>query len=49
MKEASVDMSVVKVVELDLTTMCNAACPLCFRNHADLPSKYEKPFFRSKK
>lgn len=27
--------------------MCNASCPLCFRNHKDFPEKYSKPFARS--
>ena len=41
------DFDKVEIVELDLTTMCNASCPLCFRNHKDFPEKYSKPFARS--
>lgn len=41
------DYDYVEVVELDLTTMCNASCPLCFRNHKDFPKKFQKPFARN--
>lgn len=41
------DFDKVEIVEIDLTTMCNASCPLCFRNHKDFPEKYSKPFARS--
>lgn len=40
------DYDKVEIVELDLTTMCNASCPLCFRNHKDFPEKFQKPFAR---
>lgn len=46
MIDMQLDLSQVEVVELDLTTMCNAACPLCFRNHKDFPEKFWKPFAR---
>lgn len=41
------DKDKVETAELDLTTMCNAQCPLCFRNHADFPSKYKTVYYRS--
>ena len=37
----------VEHVELDLTTMCNAKCPLCFRNYKSFPDKYKIAFFRT--
>lgn len=46
MADYLLDFEKVEVVELDLTTMCNAACPLCFRNHKDFPEKFQKPFAR---
>lgn len=46
MVDSLLDFDKVEVVELDLTTMCNAACPLCFRNHKDFPEKFQKPFSR---
>ena len=47
MADSLLDFDKVEVVELDLTTMCNAACPLCFRNHKDFPEKFQKPFARN--
>lgn len=47
MVDTHLDFDNIEVVEIDLTTMCNAACPLCFRNHKDFPEKYFKPFARS--
>ncbi len=46
MADSLLDFDKVEVAELDLTTMCNAACPLCFRNHKDFPEKFQKPFAR---
>ena len=46
MADYLLDFDKVEVVELDLTTMCNAACPLCFRNRKDFPDKFQKPFAR---
>jgi MoaA/NifB/PqqE/SkfB family radical SAM enzyme len=46
-KTMVLDYDYVEVVELDLTTMCNASCPLCFRNHKDFPKKFQKPFARN--
>lgn len=46
MVDSLLDLDKIEVVELDLTTMCNAACPLCFRNHKDFPEKFQKPFAR---
>lgn len=36
----------IKIIELDLTTMCNAQCPLCFRQQKNFPEKYKQPFYR---
>ena len=47
MAKTPLDFDKVEVVELDLTTMCNAACPLCFRNHKDFPEKFKTPFARN--
>lgn len=47
MAKTPLDFDKVEVVELDLTTMCNAACPLCFRNHKDFPEKFKAPFARN--
>ena len=47
MADYLLDFDKVEVVELDLTTMCNAACPLCFRNHKDFPEKFKTPFARN--
>jgi len=47
MAKTSLDFDKVEVVELDLTTMCNAACPLCFRNYKDFPEKFKAPFARN--
>lgn len=33
-------------IEIDLTTLCNANCPLCFRNQKNYPQKYKKPIIR---
>lgn len=37
----------IEHIELDLTTMCNAKCPLCFRNYKSFPDKYKIAFFRT--
>ena len=34
------DLDSVEIVELDLTTMCNASCPLCFRQSIAFPEKF---------
>jgi MoaA/NifB/PqqE/SkfB family radical SAM enzyme len=39
----------IVTVELDLTTVCNAKCPLCYRNSIKFNPKYMKPFHRSGK
>ena len=36
----------IKIIEFDLTTMCNAMCPLCFRNNINFPLKYQTNFYR---
>ena len=41
------DKDKVKTIELDLTTMCNAKCPLCFRNFKNFPAKYKTVYYRS--
>lgn len=41
------DLDNIETVEIDLTTMCNARCPLCYRNHQTYPEKYKIPFARS--
>lgn len=37
----------IEIIEFDLTTICNARCPLCYRNTKDYNEKYKKPFYRS--
>lgn len=36
----------INIVELDLSTICNAKCPLCMRQSQLFPEIYKKPFFR---
>ncbi len=33
-------------LEIELTTICNAKCPLCYRNYKQFPDKYKKPYIR---
>ena len=33
-------------LEIELTTFCNAKCPLCYRNYMSFPEKYRKPYSR---
>lgn len=33
-------------LEIELTTFCNAKCPLCYRNYTSFPKKYRKPYSR---
>lgn len=33
-------------LEIELTTFCNAKCPLCYRNYKTFPNKYKKPYSR---
>ena len=40
------DNKSIEIIELDLTTMCNARCPLCFRHSQQFPEKFKKPFWR---
>lgn len=40
------DISQIETAELDLSTICDAKCPLCFRNKKNFPKKYKTPFFR---
>lgn len=42
-----IDFDKIELVELDLTTMCNARCPLCYRNMRSFSEKYRHPFYRS--
>ena len=42
-----IDFDKIELIELDLTTMCNARCPLCYRNTKSFSEKYKKPFYRS--
>lgn len=37
----------VEIIEFDLTTICNAKCPLCYRNYKNYNEKYSTPFYRS--
>lgn len=37
----------IEIIELDLTTMCNARCPLCFRSSQLFPEKFKTQFWRS--
>lgn len=36
----------IQIVELDLSTVCNAICPLCMRQSNIFKEQYSKPFFR---
>ena len=40
------DNNRVQIIELDLTTLCNAECPLCFRNYKNFPLKYRAVYYR---
>ena len=33
-------------LEIELTTLCNAECPLCYRNYKSFPKEYKKPYSR---
>lgn len=37
----------VEIIEFDLTTICNAKCPLCYRNYNNYNEKYLIHFYRS--
>ena len=41
-----IDLKDVITVELDLSTVCDGKCPLCFRNMLSFPEKYKHQFFR---
>ena len=36
----------VQELELDLSTICNAHCPLCYRNYRSFPECYYHPYIR---
>lgn len=40
-KKTQLDLSTIEVAELDLTTMCNARCPLCFRQSKSFPARFQ--------
>lgn len=40
------DKSEIYELEIELTTFCNAKCPLCYRNYTSFPDKYKKPYSR---
>ncbi len=42
-----IDLDTIELIELDLTTICNARCPLCYRNTRNFSGKYRKAFYRS--
>lgn len=42
-----IEFDTIELVELDLTTICNARCPLCYRNTKDFSEKYKKSSYRS--
>lgn len=36
----------VQELEIEMTTLCNAQCPLCYRNYKSFPAEYQKPYIR---
>ncbi len=40
------DKSNINIIELELTTLCNADCPLCYRNYKAFKSHYPKTISR---
>ena len=36
----------VQELEIEMTTLCNAQCPLCYRNYKSFPVEYQKPYIR---
>ena len=41
------DFNNIYELEFECTTLCNAQCPLCFRNYKSFKdSKYSKPYIR---
>lgn len=43
-----IDSGDILELELECTTMCNARCPLCYRNYKTFEgSKYSEPFIRN--
>lgn len=41
-----VDLRKVETAELDLSTLCNAKCRLCFRQSRMFPEEFKKPVVR---
>ena len=36
----------VTELEIEMSTLCNAKCPLCYRNYKSFPEEYKKPVIR---